>query len=189
MSQESFLPSGYKEPVKSNYMDWADGSNRFRILAPATTGYEYWTRKTVDGVSKDVPTRATKEESIPLAEVITDKFGNLAVYFFWAFPVYNYVADKIQILQIKQKSVREGMQGFLVNKMWGSAMPFEYTFEVNKSKKADGKTEYKVIAEPKEPLDEAILNKFKSMNIDMKAWMSGEDPFNTKVEVTNEPKF
>ena len=173
MSQETFLPEGYKEPVKSNYMKFAAGSNRFRILGSAKVGWEYWTK----GVEKDVSVRVTKEETIPLAEVMTDKYGNLASKYFWAFVVYNYDAERIQILQITQKSVREGMQKFLDKKIWGKVVPGEYIFDVNQGKKADGKPEYSVIAEPKTEIDEEIITKFKRTLIDMDAWMAGKDPF------------
>jgi len=187
---ESFLPENYKEPTKSNYMKFEMGSNRFRVLAPATLGNEYWTEEIVDGVKKTISVRQDKDAAIPMDKVVTDKFGNLAVNFFWAFPVYNFSAEKIQILQIKQKSVRDGMQGFLKNKMWGSVIPMEYNFEVVQSKKADGKTEYQVIAEPKEALDKDILAKFKSLNLDMSVWMAGNDPFSAKkVEAVDEIGF
>ena len=186
MKQESFLPEGYKEPSNNPYMKFTAGSNRFRILGPAKVGYEYWTRKTIDGIEKDVPIKVTKEESIPLAEVITDKYGKIAIYYFWAFPVYNFNEERIQILQIKQKSVREGMQKSLGNKMWGNAVPGEYTFDVNQGKKADGKPEYSVIPEPKEELDKSIVEKFNSMNIDMDVWMAGKDPFVVTGKSTSE---
>ena len=184
MTQESFLVDGYKEPVKSNYMKFSAGSNRLRILGPAKVGYEYWTHKTINGEVKDVSVRVTKEETIPMSEVITDKYGNLAVKYFWAFVVYNYDAERIQILQVTQKSVREGMQKFLDNKVWGKVVPGEYIFDVNQGKKADGKPEYSVIAEPKTEINEEIITKFKRTLIDMDAWMAGKDPF----AVTKEPE-
>ena len=75
----SFLPDGYKEPVKSNYMSFQDGTNAFRVLADAKIGWEYWTEAIVDGVKKSQPHRVTKEETIPISEVITNKFGNLNI--------------------------------------------------------------------------------------------------------------
>lgn len=177
MKQESFLPEGYKEPTKSNYMKFAPGSNRFRILGSAKVGYEYWTKKNIDGTDKDVSVRVTKEESIPMAEVVTDKYGNLAVKYFWAFVVYNYDAERIQILQITQKSVREGMQNFLDKAIWGKVVPGEYVFDVNQGKKADGKPEYSVIAEPKTEVEKEVLTKLERTLIDMDAWMAGKDPF------------
>jgi len=187
MKQESFLVDGYKEPTKSNYMKFLPGSNRFRILGTAKVGWEYWTK----GTDKDISVRVTKEESIPMAEVMTDKYGNLAVKYFWAFVVYNYDAERIQILQVTQKSVREGMQNFLDKAIWGKVVPGEYVFDVNQGKKADGKPEYSVIAEPKTEVEKEVLTKLERTLIDMDAWMAGKDPFavTSTSEETEMPSF
>ena len=170
----SFLPEGYKEPVKSNYMKFQDGSNVFRVLAPATVGWEYWTEEVVDGVKKNTPHRVTKEETIPMDKVVVNKFGNLNVSFFWAFPVYNWSADRIQILQITQAGIRKDITAYVKNAKWGN--PTAYNLEVTKSKEGD-KTVYGVLAEPKEELPKEIQDKFSSMKIDMDEWMKGGEPF------------
>lgn len=170
----NFLPEGYKEPVESNYMKFELGENPFRILGSAVIGWEYWTEETVDGVTKNKPKRVKEEGAIPVDEVVEDKYGNLNINFFWAFPVYNFNAEKIQILEVTQKTVRKQMEGYVKNAKWGD--PKQYNFVVTREKNGD-KTEYSVIAEPKEALDPAILAKYKAMNLDMQVWMAGDDPF------------
>lgn len=162
-----FLPEDYKEPVMSNYMDFVEGENTFRVLGSAVTGWEYWT-------NEDRPVRVKEHEEIPLGDVKEGKYG-LNLSFFWAFPVYNYSARKIQILVVKQKTVRQGMLGYINNQKWGD--PTEYSFVVTRSKDESGKTVYQVIAEPKEELDKDVLKKFKDMNLDMQTWFKGGDPF------------
>jgi len=191
MTQESFLPEGYKEPVKSNYMSFIEGNNTFRILGPAKVGNEYWSEELVDGVKKGVSHRLPVDAKIPLDKVMTDKFGQLNCKFFWAFPVYNFNAQKIQILQIKQPSIRKQMTPYLDNPKWGNKTPFEYNFTVTSGKSPDGKTVYQTVAEPKEAIDEKILKDFKELNLDMQTWMDGKDPFNSKLEKGNEemPSF
>lgn len=168
-----FLPQDYKEPVTTNYMEFEDGDNTFRVLDNAITGWEYWSNKMVDGELKARPTRVKEEESIPVADVLEGKYG-LQIYYFWTFPVFNFSANRIQILVVKQKSVRRGMIGYIKNPKWGD--PKQYNFVVTKIKNGD-KTEYSVQVEPKEKLDQSVLNRFKSMNLDLQVWMAGDDPF------------
>jgi len=170
-----FLPDDYNEPSRSNYMSFNDGTNTFRVLDHAVIGWEYWTEETIDGKIKNTPHRVKEEDSIPVEKVITNKFGNLNINFFWAFPVYNFDDKRIQILEITQKTIRKAIKGFVDNKKWGD--PKDYNFEVTREKTPEGKTEYSVIAEPKEALDPTIIEQFKNMKLDMKVWMSGGDPF------------
>lgn len=172
----SFLPTDYKEPVQSNYMNFEDGENTFRVLDSAVIGWEYWSNKNVNGQVKAMPTRVLKEDSIPMDEVLEGKYG-LQLYFFWAFPVYNFNDHKVQILVLKQKTIRRAMQKMLDNKKWGD--PKDYNFVVSKEKNGD-KTEYFVSVEPKEPLDQSIIEKFQSLNLDMQVWFRGDDPFKSQ---------
>ncbi len=177
----SFLPENYKEPVISNYMEFEDGDNTFRVLDSAVMGWEYWTDMIVDGEKKSRPVRVKEYDAIPLGEVNVNKFGNLNLSFFWAFPVYNFDAQRIQILVVKQKTVRTPMQKNIKNPKWGD--PRDYNFVVSKDQDEKGKIFYTVTTEPKEPLDKAIIQKYKSMSIDMNAWMAGKDPFKPSNEV------
>lgn len=169
----SFLPNGYKEPVNSNYMEWEEGDNTFRVLDSAITGWEYWTNKMVDGEMKGRPVRVKDEDQIPVGDVLEGKYG-LQIYYFWTFPVYNFNASKIQILVVKQKSVRKGMKKSVDNPKWGD--PKTYNFVVNKDSSVKP-VEYSVNPEPKDELDPAIIKRFKGMNLDLNVWMRGDDPF------------
>lgn len=170
----SFLPQGYKEPVKSNYLDFQDGDNTFRVLDSSIVGWEYWTNQMVDGEMKARPVRVKDEDAIPMADVLEGKYG-LQLYYFWAFPVYNFDAQRIQIACIKQKTVRQGMISYVNNKKWGD--PKEYNFVVTKGKDEGGRIVYTTIAEPKEELDPAIIERYMNLNLDMQVWMRSEDPF------------
>lgn len=179
-----FLPKGYKEPVETNYMKFELGDNAFRVLASAVVGWEYWTEERMeDGSMKKRPYRVKEEGSIPVEKVVENKYGDLNISYFWAFPVYNVSAEKIQILEITQKSIRKDMMGYISNPKWGD--PKNYTFVVTKEKNGD-KTEYRTIAEPKEELDQSIVKKFKDMGIDMIVWMDGKDPFKKETEDTSD---
>ena len=172
----TFLPQDYKgEPTTSNYMSFAEGANTFRVLGSAKVGWEYWTEEIINGEKKNRPHRVTKEEGIPVEDVVLDKYGNPNFYYFWAFPVYNFNDRRIQILNAKQKTVRKGIEKYLKNEKWGD--PKQYNLEVTRAKTPDGKTEYSVLAEPKDELDPDIIKQYEEMNIDMNVWMEGGDPF------------
>ena len=168
-----FLPKNYKEPVESNYMSFEEGDNTFRVLGQATIGWEYWKEVVIEGKTVNRPVRVKKHDAIPLAEVVINKYGNLNLSFFWAFPVYNFDAKKIQILTVKQKTVRRGMKKYIKNPKWGD--PINYSFVISRDQ--EEKPMYSVGVEPKEALDKKILKRFNGMSIDMTVWMNSDDPF------------
>jgi hypothetical protein len=172
-----FLPEDYKEPVMSNYMSFEEGDNTFRVLDESIIGWEYWTKD-------DRPVRVNEFDNIPLGDVKEGKYG-LNLSFFWAFPVYNFDAGRVQILVVKQKTVRQGMLTYIKNKKWGD--PKSYNFVVTRIKEGD-KTSYLVSVDPKEELDKKIVEKYKEMNLDMKTWFKGEDPFKGIKQDEVEPK-
>lgn len=174
----SVLPQGYREPVTSNYMKWEQGENTFRILSPVITGMEYWT---TDSEDKKKPVRLKPEQEIPLNELEADKDGNLIMpKHFWAMIVWNYGADKVQILEITQQGIRKSITSFENNKKWGDAREYDITVE----REGEGfDTKYMTTPNPKEEIDEGIVQMAKDMNIDLEALYKGDDPFN---QVTKE---
>lgn len=182
-----FLPSDFKEPVTSNYMTIQDGDNVIRILDKAVVGWEYWTDEVKDGEKKAVSYRVQNEDVIPMDKVNTDQYGNANFYYFWAFPVYNFGDRRIQILKIRQKSIRAEIFRYMNNKKWGN--PMDYNLIISKGKEG-GKVKYAVTNDPKEPLDLTIIARYQTMHIDMNAWMEGKDPFaSLKVTApTSEPE-
>jgi len=168
----SWLPEDYKEPSTSNYMQFEMGENTFRVLDKPVMGIEYWV--TVEGKRK--PRRVLPDVSVPIEELEDDPTtGEMEIpKFFWAFPVYNYLIDKIQILEIKQKTIRTAMQSYLNNVKWGD--PIGYTFIVTKAKEG-GKTSYSVAVDPKEELPKEIVERYRGMHINLNALFDGSDPF------------
>lgn len=163
-----FLPEGYKEPSQSNYMKFEKGENCFRVLDSAIVGWVWWEDKQ-DGGRK--PIRVRMNERVPSG---TD------CKLFWAFPVWNYRDEKVQILEITQSSIRKTIESYVRNQKWGD--PKEYDLVVTKT--GEGlETEYAVIAEPKEKLPEDILKAFKETPIDLEALYSGDDPFSLDRDV------
>ena len=173
----AFLKKGYKEPDESNYMKLKQGENRFRVLSDTITGMEYWKDVEDDqGKIKSTPVRKRQGEVINIKDLRVDKDGSLEMpKHFWAFVVWNYDSEKVQILEITQTTIRRPMMKYYANKAWGD--PREYDIVV--SKEGEGlKTEYTVMPSPKSKIDEGIKRMAKDMNINLEALFSGGDPFN-----------
>lgn len=163
-------------PSTSNYMKFELGDNRFRILGSfkegsAKQGIQYWEERN----GKRFPVRIPKTQAVPAGKLGINKFGDPEIpQFFWAFPVWNYTEKKVQILSISQKTILRVIKSYIDNPKWGN--PLEYDIIVTKSKNGD-KTEYAVTVDPKEKMDEGIVQMYKDMHINMDAWFRSEDPF------------
>jgi hypothetical protein len=163
----SFLPKNYEvKETQSNYMRFKDGINRFRILGSAVVGFEYFT-------SDNKPVRSKEEpETTPNIK----KDGKVKE--FWAFPVWNYQTESIQILELTQKTIMNSVKSFVDNPKWGS--PFLYDIAVTRTGESLD-TEYQTQAEP--PIGEVsdeVKNAFADKKIKLEALFEGKDPFEVK---------
>jgi hypothetical protein len=161
----TFLPEDYKIPkAPSGYMKFAEGLNQIRILDSAIIGWEYFNQ-----ANKPVRQREAFEE------VPRDIKENGRVKHFWAFPVWNYQAKSVQILEITQKGIMEAIKALVKNPKWGD--PKMYDIAITKS--GEGlDTEYTVQGEPplSEPTEE-IVKAYKNKPVNLEALYLGEDPF------------
>jgi hypothetical protein len=162
-----FLPTNYEVPTKSgSYMRFTDGINRIRILGSAIVGWEGWKTQN-DGSRK--PIRKRMGESLSATDVDDEQIKH-----FWAMPVYNYQEEKIQILEITQKSIQKAIKALVADKDWGS--PIHYDLVITKTgQKLD--TEYQVQPKPAKPLTDGILRVYKDMEIHLEHLYEGKDPF------------
>lgn len=169
----TFLPDNTVIPAsEGNYLKLVEGENRFRVLGSAIVGYELW----IDGK----PFREkTKNEftSKQLASADTNKFTGLKRLpaYFWAFPVYNYQTEKVQIFQVTQKTILRGIDDYLKDSDYGND-PREYDLTIIKDESKD-KVEYRVKAKPPKELDKGIVAMYEGMNINLDALYTGDDPF------------
>jgi len=184
-----FLPADYKVPTDSKYMKFQQGSNRFRILGSfanqtAIMGYEYW-KSGEEG--KRTPVRVMMGVNIPMTDLEeSEQTGELDMpKHFWAFPVYNWNEERVQILEITQKSVMNGIKDLARNKSWGD--PAEYDLVVTQTGQ-QLKTKYSVVPNPKEKLPPEVQVKVKATPVNIVALFSGEDPFKTPATENVEPE-
>jgi hypothetical protein len=169
-----FLPKDYETPESErNYMEFAEGTNTFRILSPAIVGYE-WFEDTGDGGR--VPRRVRTEEEMPGAVRTAVNDWDRAKHF-WAFTVYNYATQSIQVLKLKQKSIQRAIEAYTKNPKWGNPMGYDLTIEKVKTGSRERDVVYHVIPEPPTPLDEGIAELAKYIPVRLEALYDGEDPF------------
>lgn len=179
----SFLPDDYKIPTETRYMKFQEGENKFRILGSflnntAIMGYEYWI---TDEDKNRKPVRVKMGVNIPITNLEEDpKTGELQLpRHFWAFPVYNRKDKKIQILEITQKTVMNGIRDLTRNSKWGD--PTKYDISVVRDD-STGKTAYSVMPEPKEELEKEINDQYSAMTIDLEKLFTGGDPFGSDIK-------
>jgi hypothetical protein len=169
-----FLPKDYQAPeVQSNYMTLEEGVNSFRVLSPAIVGYEWWVEQGADGRR---PVRVRTFEEIP-DEVREATDTRQRARHFWAFTVYNYQTQTIQILELKQKTVMRAIEAFVKNPKWGDPQRYDLQIEKVRTGSQERDVEYNVIPEPPSTLDAGIVELAKSVPLRLEAMFDGEDPF------------
>jgi hypothetical protein len=170
---ETVIPAG-----KSLYTKFKSGDNRIRIVGQAIIGWELW----VEG--KPVRRKGSKPEFTEeeLANADINKFtGKQKVpAYFWAFPIYNYDTKEVEVLEVTQKKVLKGIEGWLNDEDYGKD-PKLYDLVVNRDDETDP-VDYSVRAKPPKPLDEGIQAYVdeRLKDIDVSALFKGDDPFAKK---------
>ena len=157
-----FETKDYKMPVTSNYMKFKDGDNTFRVLSSAIVGYEYFNKE-----NKPIRSRFEFDETPNI------KDGG-EVKHFWAFAVWNYADERIQVLELTQKGIMGYMQSLINNKKWGNPTGYDITV----TKKGTGlTTEYSEMAEPHSVIESKIATAWSKCKIDLSELYRGGDPF------------
>lgn len=158
-----FLPEDYKSPrATSGYMKIQDGENRVRILSAPIIGWEDWTLD-----KKPVRFRMADKPAKPIDP-------KRPIKHFWAFIVWNYMAEKIQVLQINQATIQNTLQTLCADSDWGS--PYYYDLKI--IRKGEGKdTEYTVTPLPHKVVSEAIKKEFYETRCYLDALFTSDNPF------------
>lgn len=175
-----FLDKNYERPTDvGNYTKLEDGENRIRILDSAIVGWEYWVEETTnDGKQTRKPIRTKELKKVP-KEYYSD------AKHFWSFPVYNYKAKRIQILNLTQSGIQKNIEAIVRNPKWGD--PKEYDIVITRTKTGTEKwdVEYYVQPDPKEKLEEGVEQLYKDMDIKIEKLYTSGDPFEASSEDFN----
>lgn len=162
----NFLPKGYEAPKTiSDFMKLQDGKNKLRILSKSPVlGWMWWTDET-EGKRK--PHRVKTKQEVP-AYVKESKH-------FWAMVVYNYDDKLVQMLEIPQKSIQDGMRSLFEDDDWGD--PHNYDISVKKEGELLN-TEYNVVASgANKPLSLTVDEQHKAKVANLEALFDNKDPF------------
>ncbi len=156
-----FLPEGYEAPTTGgNFMKLQDGENKFRILSKPIVGWLDWKdKKAYRFGMKQKPEKPMEKGPIK---------------HFWAFIVWNYQEQAIQILEITQQTIQSSITNLSKDQDWGA--PFEYDLKVTRKGK-DLDTEYNVTPSPKKPLTDEIKKAALDKPCNLEALYSGSDPW------------
>lgn len=159
----NWIPEDYEAPksASSNYFKMQEGENRIRILSQPVFGWEDWdNKKPVRYQMKDKPSKSFDPKK--------------PAKHFWAFVIFNYREEQIQIMQITQSTIRKSLEALCRDKDWGA--PIAYDIKINKTGEGVD-TEYTVNPVPHKPIDDYIAKCFKERPINLEALFDNSDPF------------
>lgn len=135
-----FLPQDYEAPEGGgNYMKLKDGENKIRILSRPIVGWVDWKDK--------------KPFRFPMDKKPEKPLDKNPIKHFWAFIVWNYNDQAIQILEITQQTIQTSIINLTKDEDWGA--PFDYDIKITK-KGRDLDTKYSVIPANKKPVTDEI---------------------------------
>lgn len=164
----TFLPENYRAPQTGNYFKFKDGDNTVRILGSAIVGYEYWN-------TDNKPVRSKEPFKTLPQDIRADKDGNpTKIKHFWCFPVYNYDAERVQIMEVTQQTIRDAIKALIDNAKWGDPKSYDLTI----TRSGEGfDTTYQVMPNPHSELAENIKVQYETTKINLEALYDGGDPF------------
>ena len=172
-----FTPDKFAESQVGNYMKFEDGQNRIRILEKPITGYVYWEDAEGNLVPKnEMAGKGGKPVRVKSWEGLTNAQRG-AMKGFAAMVVWNYQAEKVQILEVKQVGIMNALEALSLSKSWGDVTSFDIVITKTRTGINPTDVEYSVMPEPKEPVSKEIKEAYKEAHIDLEALYRGEDPF------------
>jgi len=172
-----FTPDKFAESQVGNYMKFEEGENRIRILEKPITGYVYWEDAEGNLVPKnEMAGKGGKPVRVKSWEGLTNAQRG-AMKGFAAMVVWNYKAEKVQILEVKQVGIMNALEALSLSKSWGDITTFDIVITKTRTGINPTDVEYSVMPEPKEPVSKEIKEAYKEAHIDLEALYRGEDPF------------
>jgi len=154
--------NGYVAPKsQSHYTKLQKGENRLRLLSKPVFGWEDWIEN--KPIRYELHNKPSKSSS-----------PDRKVKEFWAFIVYNYDTQRIELMSTDKATIRKSIQNLCADADWGS--PFFYDIKILRS--GEGKdTEYVVNPLPRKPVDPSILEAFRDRPCNLNALFTGLDPW------------
>ena len=178
----NFFDQGHEIPDKRNqFMKFVQGKNRVRFIGNPVSGFVFFGKtKRDDGTESVKPYRRRESEGeFSLEEMINRDMrmkpdGEIEgqKYFVMGL-VYNHQKEKLQVLEITQKSILKALKSYVESEEYGHPSGYDLTIE----KKGDGlNTEYTVVVSPPKPLSSEIENLIGETSCDLQKIFDGEYP-------------
>jgi hypothetical protein len=156
-----FLPNDYDIPQSGgNFMRLQDGENKIRILSKPIIGWVDWKDK--------------QAYRFPMKSKPEKPMDKNPIKHFWAFLVWNYNAQAVQILEITQQTIQTAIVNLSKDDDWGA--PFDYDIKIIKKGK-DLQTEYSLTPGQKRPVPDEIQKAALEKPCYLEAMFSGADPW------------
>lgn len=172
----NFLPDGYEAPkASSGYMSLEKGTNKFLILDSAIIGFEYWNLS-------GKPVRVKSEPEETPVDIRREEDGKPErIKHFWAFPVWNFEDEKVQILEITQTTIMREITALVKNEDWGSPV---MTYAITITREGDKlTTKYTVTPSPAKAVAKDVKDEWdevKAKGFDLNRLFGGGNPFSDK---------
>lgn len=165
MTNTNFLPQGYEVPASNGggYMKFKEGLNKFRTLSRPVIGWVGW-------MDDKTPKRVHQEAEFngtPLRE---------RPKHFWAFVVWNYQTEAVEILEISQATIQRALEALINNPQWGA--PYNYDITITRAG-ASLDTTYNLQPSPPAPLADEIQAALLNTSVNLEALFTNDDPFTT----------
>lgn len=149
-----------KIETETNYYKLQPGENRIRILSRPIEGWVDWVNNKPIRVKFDQKMTANNPAKQP--------------EFFVAMMIWDYSRDKIQIWEIKQKSIMKPIDNLCKDPEWG----YPWNYDIKIFRKGNGmETKYTITPVAPKPMDPKIRSTYASIYCRLESLYDGEDPW------------
>jgi hypothetical protein len=172
------LDPNFEEPKRyGDYTKLEEGENRLRILSEGIFGVEYW--KETEEI--DLRTGKKKKKPIrrPIEQATTIETSDWP--YFYAFFVWNYKAQKIQILSSTKRGIVKGLEKLTTSEDWKDVSQYDLIILKTKTNPSDNMSvEYSITPRRPTALEAEISEKWENSCFNRNALLllfAGQDPF------------
>ena len=178
----NFFDRGHEIPDKRNqFMRFESGKNRVRFIGNPVSGFVFFGKvEREDGTETTKPYRRRESEGeFSIEEMINrnarmKKDGEMEgqKYFVMGL-VYNHQKQKLQVLEVTQKSILKALKSYVDSEEYGHPSGYDLTIE----KSGEGlNTEYTVVVSPPKPLSAEVEDLVGETSCDLQKVFAGEYP-------------
>jgi hypothetical protein len=164
----TFLNEDYQAPKSNHYFKPASGDSKVRILSKPILGWIDWDDK------KPIRYKYSVKAPKPVVEAKPCKH-------FWAFIVWNYQENKIQIWEVTQATIRADLEKMSRDEDLGPI--FFYDIKINKTGEMT-KTKYTLTALPPKQLAPHIRESYEETPCRLDDLFEGKNPFESEEDPT-----